>query len=82
MCRSDHWPNNEHRNRQSLKLISNQQNFKNMKTQTSNKLAFAKSSLVELNDNQLNDVNGGTTPVCVGVIIGLTMIIAIDKALD
>ncbi len=53
-----------------------------MKTQNANKLAFAKSSLVELNDNQLNDVNGGTTPVCVGVIIGLTMSIAIDKALS
>ncbi|THF49541.1 class IIb bacteriocin, lactobin A/cerein 7B family [Flavobacterium supellecticarium] len=82
MCRSDHWPFNLCRNRQSFRLIFNQQNFKNMKTQTSNKLAFAKSSLVELNDNQLNDVNGGTTPVCVGVIIGLSIYVAIDKALD
>ncbi|UUC46179.1 class I lanthipeptide [Flavobacterium cerinum] len=31
-----------------------------MKKQNVNKLAFQKSSLVELNDNQLNAVSGGT----------------------
>ncbi|MBN9283346.1 MULTISPECIES: class IIb bacteriocin, lactobin A/cerein 7B family [Flavobacterium] len=41
-----------------------------MKTvNTNNKLAFAKNSLVELNDNQLNDVNGGGTPVIIVSII-------------
>ncbi len=53
-----------------------------MKTQNANKLTFTKNALVELNDNQMVDVQGGTTPVCVGVIIGLTMSIAIDKALS
>ncbi|RLJ63307.1 lactobin A/cerein 7B family class IIb bacteriocin [Lacinutrix venerupis] len=41
-----------------------------MKTQNTN-LAFNKNSVTELNDNQLQDVNGGTSPVCVGVIISL-----------
>ena len=46
-----------------------------MKTVNANsKLAFAKNSLVELNDNQLNDVNGGSTPFCTGVIVGLSLI--------
>lgn len=31
-----------------------------MKKQNVNKLAFQKTSLVELNENQLNAVNGGT----------------------
>lgn len=34
-----------------------------MKTQNRN-LAFNKSSIVELNDAQLLEVDGGTTPVC------------------
>ena len=51
-----------------------------MKTQNvNNKLRFDKNSLVELNEEQLTDVNGGTTPVCVGIIIGITMSIMIDK---
>ncbi|MEO4003938.1 class I lanthipeptide [Flavobacterium sp. CAU 1735] len=33
-----------------------------MKTTNTNKLAFAKKSLVELNDNQMHDINGGTSP--------------------
>ncbi|WP_082041739.1 class IIb bacteriocin, lactobin A/cerein 7B family [Lacinutrix sp. Hel_I_90] len=41
-----------------------------MKTQNKN-LAFNKSSVVDLNDNQLMDVNGGTSPLCVGIIISL-----------
>ena len=36
-----------------------------MKTQKVNKLDFTKSSIVELNEGQLLDVDGGTTPVCV-----------------
>ena len=46
-----------------------------MKTvNTNSKLAFAKNSLVELNDNQLNDVNGGGTPVII-VSIMITVLI-------
>ena len=52
------------------------------KQNASNKLAFNKAVVSELNDAQLVDVNGGTTPVCVGVIIGLSIYVAIDKALD
>jgi len=33
-----------------------------MKTTNTNKLGFTKSSLVELNDSQMRDVNGGTSP--------------------
>jgi hypothetical protein len=33
-----------------------------------NKLAFNKAAVVELNDGQLNDVNGGTTWFCVSAI--------------
>ncbi len=51
-----------------------------MKTVNTNSgLAFAKNSLVELNDNQLNDVNGGSTPFCTGVIVGLTIAMLIDQ---
>jgi len=50
-----------------------------MKTvNTNNKLAFAKNSLVELNDNQLNDVNGGGTPVIIVSIIIVTVLIPSD----
>ena len=49
-----------------------------MKTQNvNNKLRFDKNSLVELNEEQLTDVNGGTTPVCVGIIIGLSIYVAV-----
>lgn len=34
-----------------------------MKTQNRN-LAFNKNSVIELNDSQLLEVDGGTTPVC------------------
>lgn len=36
-----------------------------MKTQSINKLAFKKSAILELNKDQLNAVNGGSTPGCV-----------------
>jgi len=49
------------------------------KQNPSNKLAFNKVAVTELNDKQMNDVDGGTTPVCVGVIIGLTIHIALDN---
>jgi hypothetical protein len=40
------------------------------KQSTINKLAFNKVAVVELNDNQMYDVDGGTTPFCIGVAIG------------
>ncbi len=33
-----------------------------MKTLAENKLAFRKSSVTELNNSQMQDVNGGSTP--------------------
>ncbi|WP_156133139.1 class I lanthipeptide [Lacinutrix sp. Hel_I_90] len=36
-----------------------------MKTQNNNKLDLRKQSLVELNDTQLQDVNGGTSPIAI-----------------
>jgi hypothetical protein len=44
-----------------------------MKTQNK-KLAFNKSSVVDLNDDQLRGVNGGdaaTSTLCIGIIISL-----------
>ncbi|WP_290701563.1 class I lanthipeptide [Lacinutrix sp.] len=43
-----------------------------MKTQNTN-LLFNKSSLVELNNAQLQDVNGGSTPtwITIGITISL-----------
>lgn len=32
------------------------------------KLAFNKNSVIELNDNMLTEINGGSTPVCVASI--------------
>ncbi len=50
-----------------------------MKTPNTNKLGFAKKDLVELNSSQLNDVNGGSTPLCSGsVIISLTLMTTKD----
>ena len=43
-----------------------------MKSQNiNNKLAFGKATVSELNDNQMTEVNGGTTAFCVGVIVSL-----------
>ena len=45
-----------------------------MKTvNTNNKLAFAKTSLVELNDDQLQDVNGGSV-VAVSIAVSVAVI--------
>ena len=51
-----------------------------MKTQNGmNKLAFNKAAVVELNDGQLNDVNGGSLSFFLsGVVVGLIIAIAID----
>ena len=48
-----------------------------MKTQNATKLGFAKNSLVELNDNQMQDVNGGSTPLCY-IAIGALLAYALD----
>jgi len=41
-----------------------------MKSQNkNNKLAFNKAAVTELNDNQLQDVNGGSSPVCLPTIV-------------
>ncbi|WP_343696372.1 class I lanthipeptide [Flavobacterium sp.] len=50
-----------------------------MKNQNTNKLAFNKVAVIELNDKQMHDVDGGTSPLCIGVIIGLTITIASDN---
>ena len=52
-----------------------------MKNQNPNKLAFNKAAVAELNDKQMHDVDGGTSPLCIGVIIGLTITIASDNYL-
>ncbi|MDX6192046.1 class I lanthipeptide [Flavobacterium sp. FlaQc-52] len=44
---------------------------------TINKLAFNKVAVAELNDNQMYDVDGGTSPTCLLVISYL-----LAKALD
>jgi hypothetical protein len=36
-----------------------------------NKLAFNKAVVAELNDNQMHDVDGGTTPVCLPITISI-----------
>jgi hypothetical protein len=41
-----------------------------MKTQN-NKLDFRKNSVVELNDTQLEDINGGSTPACYGLSLAV-----------
>ncbi|WP_156133148.1 class I lanthipeptide [Lacinutrix sp. Hel_I_90] len=48
-----------------------------MKTQNKN-LAFNKSAVVDLNDDQLQSVNGGTTTLCTGTIIA-TIVIMTQK---
>jgi len=45
------------------------------KQNANNKLAFNKVAVIELNDKQMHDVDGGTSPLCIGVIIGLTITI-------
>ncbi len=42
-----------------------------MKQNVNNKLAFGKATVTELNDAQLTEVNGGSTPFCYGIIVSL-----------
>jgi len=51
--------------------IHNLKNNNSMKTQNTNKLAFAKNSVVELNDDQLNTVNGGSITVTLIVTVSI-----------
>ena len=49
-----------------------------MKTQnTNNKLAFGKATVTELNDAQIAEVNGGSSPLCY-VAIGFLLAKALD----
>jgi hypothetical protein len=45
------------------------------KQNINNKLAFNKVAVIELNDNQMYDVDGGTTPLCI-VVITITIVMA------
>ncbi|WP_343696366.1 class I lanthipeptide [Flavobacterium sp.] len=48
-----------------------------MKNQNpNNKLAFNKASVAELNDTQMHDVDGGTSPLC--IIVLTTIILAAE----
>ena len=50
-----------------------------MKKQTpNNKLAFNKAAVTELNERQLQDVNGGTSPLLPSIIV-ISLIIDLDK---
>jgi hypothetical protein len=46
--------------RQTWHGYSEPKNNNSMKTQNTTKLAFAKNAIVELNDDHLNNVNGGS----------------------
>jgi hypothetical protein len=47
-----------------------------------NKLAFNKAAVVELNDNVIIDVNGGSTPLCVWAAVeGFALSVGVYVAL-
>ncbi len=46
-----------------------------MKTQAKHKLDFTKSSVLELNDFQLKEVNGGSTLVSIPISIVVSIIV-------
>ncbi|MWB96542.1 hypothetical protein GON26_19430 [Flavobacterium sp. GA093] len=48
------------------------------KQNANNKLAFNKAAVAELNENQLRDVNGGTSGLYVGTTSLLLITIAVD----
>ena len=48
-----------------------------MKQNVNNKLAFNKAAVAELNDAQMNDVNGASSPLCY-VAIGFLLAKALD----
>ncbi len=51
-----------------------------MKTSNTNKLAFTKNALVELNDSQMIDVQGGTSPLMPSSII--TVMTILEKEME
>ncbi|WP_168732802.1 class I lanthipeptide [Flavobacterium supellecticarium] len=54
-----------------------------MKTQNTNKLAFAKSAIVELNDDHLRNVNGGSLlTVAITVAISVAVGYTVEQMLD
>lgn len=48
-------------------------NDKTMKTTHNNKLAFAKSSVAELNDDHLNSVNGGSLGITISIVVSFAL---------
>ena len=51
-----------------------------MKNQNQNsKLAFNKVAVVELNENQMHNVDGGSSPICLGIFIGYTISIVVNE---
>jgi hypothetical protein len=52
------------------------------KQNTSNKLAFNKAVITELNDNLLQDINGGSSPACFFASVGLSYMIVRDAMAD
>ena len=54
-----------------------------MKTQNvNNKLRFDKSSITELNDNQLNNIEGGTTTVICSIAVTVVVYSLVKQAID
>jgi hypothetical protein len=47
-----------------------------------NNLTFNKSVVTELNDNLLNDINGGSTPACFVASVMLSYVIVRDALAD
>ncbi|MWB96547.1 hypothetical protein GON26_19455 [Flavobacterium sp. GA093] len=46
------------------------------KQNPNNKLAFNKVAVIELNDNQMYEIDGGTGPACsVAVVVSITYLI-------
>jgi hypothetical protein len=55
-------------------IIHNLKNNNSMKTQNTNKLAFTKSAVTELNDAHLMEINGGSTPTVTLAIVTIVVI--------
>ncbi len=47
-----------------------------MKTTHNSKLTFAKNSIVELNDDHLNNVNGGSLGLSIVIVVSFTLGVA------
>ncbi|WP_044401236.1 class I lanthipeptide [Lacinutrix sp. Hel_I_90] len=51
-----------------------------MKKQESNKLDFTKKSIIELNEGQLMEIDGGTSPICIIAIASSVKCVGIGVA--